>query len=167
MYRHWLLLASPHLVANVRYSSLLYIRNIPTPILTVQRTLAVDFVTGVDTQRILFVRCLVALPNLHTLEIGRMPGGLIHKHFMAALVKRKLPVRTLALPIEEHFLLRYCPNVEDLTCNDTVPDTAFVESLEAGGLDHITKLSIPSPGESGYPLPSVVNCSSRVHFVSR
>ena len=164
--RYRVLLASPHLAANVRYSSLLYIWNVPTPILTVRRTLAVDFVIGLDRLRAPFVECLAALPNLHTLEIGSMPSGIAPERFIITLGRRKLPVRTLTLPPGAHPLLRYCPNVEDLTCSDTAPDTAFVESLEAGGLDHITKLSVSCPGGDDNSSNEDV-CSSRVYLVSR
>ena len=161
--RYRLLLASPHLAANMRYSSLLYIWNVPTPILTIKRTLAVDFAIGLDRLRAPFVECLAALPNLHTLEIGSMPRGIAPERFIITLGRRKLPVRTLILPPTAHPLLRYCPNVEDLTCSDTAPDTAFVESLKAGGSNHITKLSVSCPGGDDNSSNEDV-CSSRVYF---
>ena len=107
----------------------------------------VDFTSTFDRLEGVFVECLTALPNLHTLEIGSAPGGQVHHPLTAALSKRRgklqlEQVRTLVLPPEAHLLLQYCPNVEDLTYNDTTPDEAFVQSLEAGGLNRITKLSV-------------------------
>jgi len=129
----------------------------------------VNFSRSSDRVKILFVECLAALPNLHTLEITSMFGRNVHA-LVTALENRKLrlrlqQIRTLILPAEVHRLLRYCPNVEDLTCCATMPDEAFVESLVVGGLDHITKLSVFPPGKRGTRSNGDV-WSSRVHFVS-
>jgi len=122
-----------------------------------------------DRVKILFVECLAALPNLHTLEITSMSGRYVQA-FVTALENRKLrirlqQIRTLILPAEVHRLLRYCPNVEDLTCCATMPDEAFVESLAVGGLDHIRKLSVFPSGKRGTRSSGDI-WSSRVHFVS-
>ena len=117
-----------------------------------------------------FIKCLAALPNLHTLEIALMwRDQFVADHFVDALKKRKpqfQQLRTLVLPDKAHWLLRCCPNVEDLTCYGVTPDEAFVESLVVGKLNHITKLSILSrsvllgedPWSSGFlffsPTPS-------------
>jgi len=94
-----------------------------------------------------FVECLTTLPNLHTLEIASMRGGGVARVFATALGERKTKlqlqqVRTLVLPPSAHPLLRYCPNVEDLTCCTMKPNRSFVESLAAGGLDRIAKFSV-------------------------
>jgi len=127
----------------------------------------VNFSRSSDRVRILFVECLTALPNLHTLEITSMWGRNVHV-FTTALESRKLrlqQVRTLILPVEAHQLLRYCPNIEDLTCCASVPDEAFVESLSVGGSDHITKLSVFPSGKRVTRSSGDV-WSSRVYSVS-
>jgi len=125
----------------------------------------VNFVYDYNVLKALFVECLAALPNLHTLEIGWVKNSLVGELFVTTLGNRELPVRTLVLPPTAHPLLQYCPNVEDLTCSDTAPDRSFVESLVAGGLAHITKLSVTCPGGSdNWPNEDI--CSSRVYFVS-
>jgi len=155
--QYGILLENPHLAACVRYSFLFAYWNTPTLCLTVQRTLVVNFAHGSDRVRILFVECLTALPNLHTLEITSMRDHNVQV-FVTALEDRKLrlrleQVRTLVLPAEAHRLLRYCPNVEDLACCATAPDEAFVQSIVTDGLNHITKLSILSLCKRG-SLPS-------------
>ena len=120
----------------------------PPPGLTVQRILVVDFVGGTYKVAKLFVECITTLPNLHTLEIVSMSGGRIVQSLATALEKRKQEiqqVRTLVLPPAAHWLLRYCPNVEDLTCCDAKPDERFVESLVVGGLNRITRFSVLYP----------------------
>jgi len=110
----------------------------------------VDFVGGPYRVAKLFVECLVTLPNLHTLEIVSMSEGRTAQSLATALEKkgRNLQqVRTLVLPPAAHWLLRYCPNVEDLTCCAAKPDERFVESLVVGGLQHITKFSVLYPEE--------------------
>ena len=152
---------------EVQFSVCHNVRDIPTLDLTVQRTLAVDFVFDCDKLSALFVNCLATFPNLHTLEIGSTPNGLVLESLTTtALGKRKLPVRTLALPPTAHFLLRYCPNIEDLTCGPTAPTEAFVESLVVGGLNLVTKLSVSCRGGWSDTGPSVDICPSRVYPVS-
>ena len=115
----------------------------------------------------LFVKCLAALPNLHTIEIVSMRGGGDIRSFPTALEQTRLQlqlqkVRTLALPPNAHWLLRYCPNVEGLTCCAAEPDEAFVESLVVGGLNRVAKFSLVCPGYRNI-WPSrvyLVSCSS-------
>ena len=123
----------------------------------------VDFVGGTYKVAKLFVECLTTLPNLHTLEIVSMSEGRIVQSLATALEKRKRKlrqVRTLVLPPAAHWLLRYCPNVDDLTCCAAKPDERFVESLVVGGLKHMTRFSVFYPEEKDiWP--------SRVHSVLR
>jgi len=108
----------------------------------------VDFVYNSDRLERMFVKCLAALPNLHTLEVGCMLKVQDLGFSAAILGGRKLQlqqVRKLILPPTARFLLRSCPNVEDLTCCDMAPTEAFLESIVAGGLNRITKLSISCP----------------------
>lgn len=107
----------------------------------------VDFEGGTSRVAELFAECLTALPNLHTLEISSMWEDEIAQSFATALGERKpklqlQQVQTLILPPSAHPLLRYCPNVEDLTCCTMKPDIGFVGSLAAGGPDRITKFSV-------------------------
>ena len=104
-----------------------------------------DFVHSSGRLEGSFVKCLAALPNLHTLEIGCTPKVPDFGSFATALGGRALQVRTLVLPPTAHLLLRYCPHVEDLTCRDAAPNETFAESLVAGGLNCITKLSVWCP----------------------
>jgi len=114
-----------------------------------------------------FIECLTALPNLHTLEIiSRWYYNF--RSFLDVLKKRKpqfQQVRALVLPDEVHWLLRCCPNVEDLTCHRGTPAEAFVESLVVGGLNRITRFSVLSPSWSGISL-SRDHWSSRIYFIS-
>ena len=122
-----------------------------------------DFVHTSDRLESLFVKCLAALPNLHTLEIGCMLKVPDFGPFETTLGGRALLVRTLILPPTAHLLLRYCPHVEDLTCRNAAPNEAFVESLVAGGLNCITKLSVWCPeGSENWDI-----CLSTIHFIPR
>lgn len=140
-----ILLENPHLAVFVRYNSpFLRIYNFLTSIPMIRRTLVVDFMGASEEATKLFVECLATLPNLHTLEIFSMQEHELVQAFATALEERKPPlqqVRTLVLPPTAHWLLRYCPNVEDLTCCAMRPNNSFVESLMAGGPNHITKFS--------------------------
>jgi len=127
----------------------------------------VNFAYDSNVLKTLFVECLAALPNLHTLEIGTMLTSLNLRYFTATLGENKLPIRTIALPPWAHFILRYCPNVEDLTCSPATPDEVFVDSLVLGGSNHVTKLSVACPaGENDHWLSKDI-CSSRPYFISR
>jgi len=69
-----ILLENSHLASYVRCGPL-YIWNVPT-LLTVQRTLVVDFEGGTSRVAELFVECLTALPNrsvLHNRPWGTEP----------------------------------------------------------------------------------------------
>ena len=103
------------------------------------------FMGGTKKVMELFVKCLTALPNLHTLEIVSLQGAQIIRSFVTALTRREpklQQVRTLIMPPTAHRLLHYCPNVQDLTCCDWKPDRDFVDSLAAGGPNRVTKFSV-------------------------
>jgi len=117
------------------------------------RTLAVDFVDGTDRVMKLFVECLTVLPSLHTLEIISMRKHGCAQSFATALEGAKLQlqlrqVRTLVLPPIAHWLLRYCPSVEDLTCCAAKPHEAFVGSLVLGRLNRLAKFAVLCPGDT-------------------
>ena len=103
----------------------------------------VDFTQGTSRVMKMFVKCLTALPNLHTLEIVSVWDYKLVKVLVIAMRNEKPQlqrIRTLVLPPEAHELLRYCPNVVDLTCRNA-PNEPFVDSLMASGLNHLTKFS--------------------------
>ena len=129
----------------------------------------VDSMSGTHLAAERFVECLTALPNLHTLEFAPVSQHHVVKYFVDALKTRNCQfqqVRELVLPDAVHWLLRCCPNVVDLTCCGEAPGLDFVESLEAGGLNHITKLSILRPG-GGVLWWDLDIWPSRISFVSR
>jgi len=77
-----------------------------------------------------FVRCLPVLQNLHTLEITCMRAD---SRLLGAGLKSTLPqIRTVILPSTAHYILRHCPNIEDLTCSPGGPNREFFESLAIG-----------------------------------
>jgi len=66
------------------------------------------------TTILLFVKCIEALQNLHTLEIASA-DDVMTIPLKNALKRVKLPqVQTLILPPATHPLLRHCSNVEDV-----------------------------------------------------
>ena len=63
-----------------------------------------------------FLKCLQSLPNLHTLEIGRV-NNFPTTELKYALMGVELPqIKSLILPPAAHFLLRHCRHVEDVVC---------------------------------------------------
>jgi len=128
----------------------------------------VDSVSGTYQGAELFIDCLTALQNLRTFEITSASQYKIVKYFVDTLKKKETQfqqIRTLVLPDAVHWLLRCCPNVEDLTCC-TAPGIDFVESLVAGELNRITKLSVLCPSGSSIWWNLDI-WSSTIHFVSR
>jgi len=93
-----------------------------------------------------FARCLLALPNLHTLEITSIEGA--HSRLLrAGLRSTSLPqIRTVVLPSAGHRILRHCPNIEDLTCSPDGPGKQFFGSLAAGKLN-LRRFATLRPGE--------------------
>ena len=137
--------------------------NTPMLVLTTQRSLTVDLLWGPSKVIKLFVKCLSALPDLHTLEIVSSMWNTEPKVLVTALGKEKPQLRrvlTLALPSDAPQLLQYCPNVENLRCS-SAPDGRFLETLVASGLNHLTKFSAVYLRETGDNWPS------RAYFVSR
>ena len=142
---------NPNLAPYVRYSPPLVYLELSKPVLTVQRTLMVDFADNPPKTPGRFVKCLTTLPNLHTLEIVSMQGDEKIQSFAIALERtgtqlQVREVRTLVLPPTAHQLLRHCPNVEDLTCCATEPDEDSVESLAACRSNRVAKFSVLHPG---------------------
>ena len=71
-----------------------------------------------DTVLPAFAACLSHLPSLHTLRI-------CHAHSQMTMTlkgmfegKRYPQIRTIILPTCAHYILRACPNVVDVTCNE-------------------------------------------------
>ena len=93
-----------------------------------------------------FVRCLQSLPNLHTLEIGRVD----YFDTIAlgnALKDVKLPqIKTLILPPTAHPLLQHCRNVEDVVCaarDGTASSNEVLRSLASTQDSKVKRLAIP------------------------
>jgi len=107
-----------------------------------------------------FVKCLEALPNLHTLEIGRANGD-ITAPLEKALKYIKLPqIRVLILPPTAHPLLRYCSNVEDVAyvvMNKAILCDEFLGSLASNQDSKVKRLTIPLVSSGN---PSRKWCSS-------
>lgn len=123
----------------------------------------VDLIQGTPRLTKLFAKCLTALPNLHSLEIVSAWDHKLAEVLVTALGKEKPQlqrVRTLVLPPQAYGLLRYCPNVEDLTCCRS-PDEHFIETLVESRSNHLTKFSAVYVRELGD------TWSSAAYFVSR
>ena len=94
-----------------------------------------------------FISCLAALPNLHTLEVISM-GTHYSDPLREALIGVKIPqIRTLILPSMAHYLLRHCPNVDDLTCTPFRPNEEFIQSLIAGK-QKLRRFAVLFPGNA-------------------
>lgn len=87
-----------------------------------------------------FVEYLSLLPNLHTIQIARVPYSSIDGNgrpsgqdpFSRAVLGRKFPsVRTLVLAIHAAALIPCCLNVESLTCCpfQSAPGVVMVQSI--------------------------------------
>ena len=92
-----------------------------------------------------FVKYLMFLPNLHTLEI--QGGQVLTTSLEKALKRVKLPqIKTLILPPAAHPILRHCRNVEDVVYvvrDRTWPSDQFLESLSSNPNSKIKRLAIP------------------------
>ena len=92
-----------------------------------------------------FVRCLSALPNLHTLAITSIGGA--NSRFRVGLKYATLPqIRTAILPPAAHHILRHCPNIEDLTCSPDGPNKEFFQSIAVGKLN-LRRFATLRPGQ--------------------
>ena len=96
-----------------------------------------------------FVKCLQSLPNLHTLEIGRVNNFATAK-LKYALMGVELPqIKTLTLPPAAYPLLQHCRDVEDIICvaegRDITPD-GFLGSLPSKRDPKVKRLAIPLVG---------------------
>jgi len=107
-----------------------------------------------------FARCLPALPNLHTIEITSMDSA-YSRFLRAGLKSTTLPqIRTIILPSTAHYILRYCPNIEDLTCSPDGPGREFFESL-AMGKSKLRRFAALRPGEvDSWTSKSVLNTAT-------
>ncbi|KAJ6480252.1 hypothetical protein C8R45DRAFT_350224 [Mycena sanguinolenta] len=66
----------------------------------------------------LFARCLASLPNLNTLNIMYLQSKW-ERNVTAEFRNIQLPtVQTIILPSHAHGILRACPNVRDVSCNE-------------------------------------------------
>ena len=93
-----------------------------------------------------FIKCLKSLPNLHTLEIGRI-AGFSSTSLQRTLQGIKLPqIKTLILPPAAYPLLQPCWNVEDVACvvgyHEILFDM-FFRSLASNRYLRVKRLVIP------------------------
>ena len=93
-----------------------------------------------------FVKCLQSLPNLHTLEIGRV------ENFATTLLEKSLKgikllqIKTLILPLAAHPLVQHCRDVEDVVCvveHPKLSPDGFLGSLASSRDSKIKRLAIP------------------------
>jgi len=91
--------------------------------------------------------CLAALPNLHTIQV-------VHAHSqMTTAIKNafeghKFPsVRTVIMPSCAHEILRCCPGVEDLTCNED-DGSKLIGALTAAKYTNLKMLRGISPNKA-------------------
>ena len=113
----FMLIESPNFAAHVRYV------DYPTfphyiSLIHCSRTVTVSL-TDCSASTVLpaFAVCLTVLPNLRTLRI--MHTGLIATALRNAFRSVSIPqIRTIILPSGAHPILRSCPNVQDVTCNE-------------------------------------------------
>ena len=94
-----------------------------------------------------FIKCLLSIPNLHTLEIG-FPNFHPRTPLLKNALKHvKLPqIKTLIIPPIAHPLLACCPNVEgiDWVIGDkTVISDEYLGSLASIRDSKIKRLAIP------------------------
>ncbi|KAF8217984.1 hypothetical protein K438DRAFT_1952843 [Mycena galopus ATCC 62051] len=104
----------------------------------------------------LFAQCLQSLPNLSTLHILYL-GSKSQRTVTAAFKKITLhAVQTIILPSYAHAILRACPNVRDVSCNEEIGEKLFdtlllrcpkVERIQGFGvtLDRLNELSKSLP----------------------
>lgn len=79
----------------------------------------------------LFASCLYSLPNLHTLQLMFVQE---HQEMLATLrgafEGQKYPqIKTIVLPGCAHWVLRACPDVIDVACNDW-RNTELLEAID-------------------------------------
>ena len=73
---------------------------------------------SVDTILPAFANCLSHLPNLHTLRVCHAHSQMTTALKDAFHSKRYPQMRTIIVPSCAHNILRACPNVVDVTCNE-------------------------------------------------
>ena len=93
-----------------------------------------------------FIKCLEALPNLHTLEMGWV------SHSDTTLLRSALKgvklsqIKTLILPPTAYPLLQHCRDVEDVACvvryNEELIDKVL-KSLTSNRHSKVSRLAIP------------------------
>ncbi|KAF8063486.1 hypothetical protein FPV67DRAFT_247068 [Lyophyllum atratum] len=92
-----------------------------------------------------FVRCLHALPNLHTLQILRAHTQMTG-HLKSAFDGHSFPaIQTIVLPSHAHNVLRCCPEVKTVVCN--YDDGSKLVSAIAKGCKKVQRLEGFRPDE--------------------
>ena len=97
----------------------------------------------------LFVKCLGALPNLHTLEIAEFDNSATEKLRIALQGIELSQIKTLILPPPAHPFLEHCRGAEDVVCVATrfgAQSGAFFRSLTSNRDSKVRRLVIPLIG---------------------
>ena len=94
-----------------------------------------------------FVRCLLFLPNLHTLAIGSVDYDPNTASIRKALGRIRLPqIKILIIPESAHPLLKHCRNVEDVVwviADRRGASDGLLRSLMSNRSSKIKRLTIP------------------------
>lgn len=97
----------------------------------------------------LFASCLHSLPNLHTLQVMHVQSPMMVSLLKDAFANEKYPqIRTVVLPSLAHGVLRACPEVRDVTCNDALGAQLLLSAIDTecrkvevvSGIDVRTKI---------------------------
>lgn len=97
----------------------------------------------------LFASCLHSLPNLHTLQVMHVQSPMMVSLLKDAFANEKCPqIRTIVLPGLAHGILRACPEVRDVTCNDALGSQLLLSAIDTecrkveivAGIDVRTKI---------------------------
>ncbi|KAH7345412.1 hypothetical protein B0J17DRAFT_608601 [Rhizoctonia solani] len=98
------------------------------------RTITVCF-TRFETNRVLplFVQLLKALPNVRTLEVPHAHGwmtSIFKRHFEGNIFPT---IQKVVMPTCAHEILRCCPGIRDVTCNEGDGGTLVSAVVSTGG----------------------------------
>ena len=93
-----------------------------------------------------FAKCLRSIPNLHTLEIGRVRDTDTTSLKNALKGVKLRQIKTLILPPAAYPLIRHCRDVEEIVCavryEDVSPD-GLLTSLPSNRNSKVKRLAIP------------------------
>ncbi|KAG8694030.1 hypothetical protein FRC08_008744 [Ceratobasidium sp. 394] len=93
----------------------------------------------------LFVRMLQSLPNIHTLQIPHIHYAMASALENAFRGSRFPSIRTVIMPNSAHEILRCCPGVESITCNNG-DGSNLVSAVVEAGCNKLQVMQYVSPG---------------------